>query len=150
MLQGKINAFDQQRINSFLRSGSRTSRASDRPLAHKLKENTYRKHKKTGKQLLCFVFRMVHLGQQPALHCVLTSAQSAALDRMASAARAVVQEQGQDINEESRAARQTEAQQRSLDSACLQFWISLLDHRLIGDIFDSAIVGFLAVIGIDP
>ncbi|KFY78874.1 hypothetical protein V499_02049 [Pseudogymnoascus sp. VKM F-103] len=29
--QGKINAFDQQRISSFLRSGSRTSKASDRP-----------------------------------------------------------------------------------------------------------------------
>ena len=65
VLQGKVNAFDQQRINSFLRSGSRTSKASDRPLAHKLKEDTYRKYKKTGKQLLCFVFRMVHLRQQP-------------------------------------------------------------------------------------
>jgi len=30
VLQGKINAFDQQRINSFLRSGSRTSKASNR------------------------------------------------------------------------------------------------------------------------
>jgi hypothetical protein len=47
VLQGKINAFDQQRINSFLRSGSRTSKASDRLLAHKLKEGTYKKYKKT-------------------------------------------------------------------------------------------------------
>jgi hypothetical protein len=61
VVQGKINAFDQQRINSFLRSGSRTSKASDRPLAHKLKEGTYRKYKKTWKQLLCLVFRMVYL-----------------------------------------------------------------------------------------
>lgn len=68
--QGKINAFDQQRINSFLRSGSRTSKASDRPLAHRLKEGTYRTYKKIWKQLLCFVFRMVYQGQQPALHCL--------------------------------------------------------------------------------
>jgi hypothetical protein len=59
VLQGKINTFDQQRINSFLRSG--TSKASDRPLAYKLKEGTYRKYKKTWKQMLCLVFRMVHL-----------------------------------------------------------------------------------------
>jgi hypothetical protein len=61
VLQGKVNAFDQQRINSYLRSGSRTSGGSDRPLAHKLKEGTYKAYKKTWKQLLCFIFRMVHL-----------------------------------------------------------------------------------------
>ncbi|KAH7418857.1 hypothetical protein BKA64DRAFT_717485 [Cadophora sp. MPI-SDFR-AT-0126] len=96
VLQGKVNAFDQQRINSFLRSGSRTSKASDRPLAHKLKEGTYKAYKKTWKQLLCFVFRMVHLERQPALHCLLTSAQSAALDEVACAARVFVQRQEQE------------------------------------------------------
>ena len=82
ILQGKVNAFDQQRINSFLRTGSRTSKASDRPLAYKLKENTYTKYKGTWKQLLCFVYRMVYRGQQPALHCLLTDVQTAALDQV--------------------------------------------------------------------
>jgi hypothetical protein len=99
--QGKLNAFDQQRINSFLRSGSRTSKASDRPLAHKLKEGTYRKYKKTWKQLLCFVFRMVYQGQQPALHCLLTSAQSVAIDELACAACTFVRRQELDASEES-------------------------------------------------
>lgn len=70
-----------------------------------LKENTYRKYKKTGKQLLFFVFRMVYLGKQPTLHCLLANAQSAGLAGMASAARVIVQ-QGQDVGEELRAARQ--------------------------------------------
>jgi hypothetical protein len=86
IVQGRVNAFDQQRINSFLRPGSRTSKASDRPLAYKLKEGTYRQYKGTWKQLLCFVYRLVYLEQQPALHCLLTSMQSATLDRLASVA----------------------------------------------------------------
>ncbi|KAL5344753.1 hypothetical protein ACLOAV_010150 [Pseudogymnoascus australis] len=152
--QGKINAFDQQRINSFLRSGSRTSKASDRPLAHRLKEGTYRTYKKTWKQLLCFVFRMVYQGQQPALHCLLTSAQSAAIDELACAARTFVRQQELlDASKESRdrAPREDQMQslQRTLDSACLRFSIALLNHRLMGDIFDSVVVGFLAVLGIN-
>lgn len=148
VLQGKVNAFDQQRINSFLRSSSRTSKASDRPLAHKLKEGTYRTYKKTWKQLLCFVFRMVYLERQPALHCLLTSAQSAALDEVACAARIFVQWQELDASKES-IEGQMQSQQQTLDSACLRFCIALLDHCLMGDIFDSVIVGFLAVLGID-
>lgn len=37
----------------------------------------------------------------------------------------------------------------ALDRACLTFCVSLLDHRLAGDIFESVVVGFLAVAGID-
>jgi hypothetical protein len=36
----------------------------------------------------------------------------------------------------------------TLDEATLLFCISLLDHSLYKDIYDSAIIGFLAVLGI--
>jgi hypothetical protein len=36
-----------------------------------------------------------------------------------------------------------------LDHSCLQFCVSLLDHDLKGSIFESSILGFLAVLGID-
>lgn len=137
ILQGKVNAFDQQRINSFLRSGSCSSKASDRPLAYKLQAGTYTKYKSTWKQLLCFVYRLVHLQQQPPLHCFLTAMQSAALDQVVQAACVYMQE------------RELLAFQSALDLAYLQFCIVLLDHRLMGDLYDSAIVGFLAVLGID-
>lgn len=42
-----------------------------------------------------------------------------------------------------------QSQQRTLDSICLRFCITLLDHRLMGDIFDSVAIGFLAVLRID-
>jgi hypothetical protein len=51
VVQGKINIFDQQRINSFLRSGTGKSRVLDRPMGYKLKEATYRGYKKVWKQL---------------------------------------------------------------------------------------------------
>ena len=37
----------------------------------------------------------------------------------------------------------------AVDEACLELCISLLDHNLRGDLFESAIVGFLAALGID-
>jgi hypothetical protein len=40
--------------------------------------------------------------------------------------------------------------QKQLDQACLALSIALLDHPLKGDLFDSTLVGFLAVLGVDP
>jgi hypothetical protein len=128
IVQGKVNAFDQQRINSFLRLGSRSSKASDRPLAYKLHKNTYATYKSTWKRLLCFVYQLVYLQQQPALHCLLTTAQLAALDEVGQAAHTYVQEREQEAP----------AVQSTLDQACLRFCIALLDHRLMGDLYDSA------------
>lgn len=37
----------------------------------------------------------------------------------------------------------------TVDSSCLELCISLLDHDLKGDLFESVVIGFLAVLGID-
>lgn len=91
---------------------------------------------------------MVYLEQQPALRCLLTSAQSAALDKVAGAARIFVQWQELEASGEL-GEGQMQSWQLTLDSACLRFCIALLDHRLMGNIFDSVVVGFLAVLGIN-
>ncbi|KAF7623635.1 hypothetical protein AFLA_007362 [Aspergillus flavus NRRL3357] len=39
--------------------------------------------------------------------------------------------------------------QQALDRACLDFSIALLGHSLKGDLFESTVVGFLAVLGVD-
>jgi DNA integrity scanning protein DisA with diadenylate cyclase activity len=38
----------------------------------------------------------------------------------------------------------------ALDIDCLELCVSLLDHDLKGDLFESAVVGFLAAIAVDP
>lgn len=43
-----------------------------------------------------------------------------------------------------------EKAQNQLDQACLTLSIALLDHTLKGDLFESTLVAFLAVLGVDP
>jgi hypothetical protein len=63
----RVNIFDEHKVNSFLRH-----QAPNRPLLSKLQASTYKTYKLVWKRLLCFVYRMIHQGEQPALHCVLT------------------------------------------------------------------------------
>lgn len=36
-----------------------------------------------------------------------------------------------------------------MDDLCLEFCIAILDHQLEGDIYESVVLGFLAVLGIN-
>jgi hypothetical protein len=56
--------------------------------------------------------------------------------------------QSQDL-EPSQRTNQRQRTEELLDKACLTFSITLLDHTLKGDLFESTFVGFLAVLGID-
>lgn len=63
---------------------------------------------------------------------------------------ALKQSQSQSIEDE-KDKRQAEKEMAArLDRTCLQFCIFLLDHTLKGDIFESTVVGFLAVLAVDP
>ncbi|KAF9882574.1 hypothetical protein FE257_006756 [Aspergillus nanangensis] len=53
-----------------------------------------------------------------------------------------------DLDSSLRASQQKQTEEL-LDRACLTFSIALLDHTLKGDLFESTLVGFLAVLGID-
>ncbi|OBT40742.1 hypothetical protein VE00_09797 [Pseudogymnoascus sp. WSF 3629] len=46
--------------------------------------------------------------------------------------------------------REEREQMEELDRACLQFCIELLDHRLVGNPYDSAIISGLSILGIGP
>ena len=166
-------------MNSFLRHCTYS-----RPLLARLQASTYKTYKLVWKRLLCFVYRMIHRGEQPALQCTLTSLQSAALEEMLQAVQAVVRAEARakarakagpssrggsaSVNSDNDddndndddeyrvggwGGREPEADMgslyESLDQACLQFCITLLDHRLLGRIYDSVVLSFLAVLGID-
>jgi hypothetical protein len=145
ILTEKVNVFDQHRINSFIRRKS-----SDRPLFCKLQEGTYKKYKAVWQRLLCYIYRLVVQRKYPALAYVFTDSQSAGLDRMLAAVRAL-----EAYREEARPPRDQRYDEglqeckKRLDQACLLFCISLLDHCLRGNIYDSIVIGFLAVLGIN-
>lgn len=129
--EDRINFFDQRNITSFLPNREVYSR----PLVYKLQQSTYRRYVQSWKKALCFVVRSNDPTQPLRLRHILTSLQTARLDTLLALA----------LERVTNPTISTEHVQR----ACLDLCISLLDHQLKGDIFESAIVGFLAVLGID-
>lgn len=113
----------------------------------KLRKPTYQRYKDTWKRLVCFAYRTNDPYQKPRLRHILTSRQAAVLDELI----AVTSEQHRaktfDCSSPSEAPSNSLG--RRLDDLCLEFCIAVLDHQLKGDIYESVVLGFLAVLGID-
>lgn len=138
--EGRLNVFDQHRLNSFV-----ARRSSQKPLIHDLKEETYAKYTRVLKHLLCYVFRLAWQKTEPNLWFRLTDGQTIAMVEAVGAAAELAQSQGEGLTSD-----QCKSLRKKLDDKCLVFLVSLLDHKLYGDIYDSIVVGFLAAMGIRP
>ena len=130
----RINEFDQIRINTF--HGAQP-KIWDRPVQIRLKPATYASYRRVWQRLICFAYRTSRPGPAVALRHQFTTGQLAALDRMAEAGTSLLWQS-------------SSVELERLDRACLALSIALLDHALKGDIYESAVVGFLAVLGLDP
>ena len=139
MCEDRINVFDQARINSFLQR----PRASDRPLVVKLQKSTYRTYKGLWKRLLCFVYRTVQPTGIIRLRHQLTPRQVDSLGELVIQAERLLQ---LPVSTEAGIVLRARA---AVDGSCLDLCMSLLDHDLAGDLFESVVVSFLAVEGID-
>jgi hypothetical protein len=135
----KIGFFDQFRINSFVKDDAR--RAGEKALMVKLRKESYRAYKYTWKRLLCFVCRTSQQEDDSSRvrlpHQYTTAQLTCIHEAVEYAKRACQQDQGK--------TKDT----RALDRATLLLCIALLDHPLRGSVFESAVVVFLAVLGID-
>ena len=112
----------------------------------KLAKSTFRAYKSIWKRLLCFVYRTSQPTQSIALLHMLTTAQLFHLTRALHLAEELSSDErllGSDVP-----PAEGEAV-RDLDRACLLLCIALLDHPLQGDHFESVVLTFLAVLGID-
>jgi hypothetical protein len=78
---------------------------------------------------------------------VITDPQSVALDRLLSNARICADQAAEPAADEDE--EHIRDCQKQLDKTTLLFCISLLDHRLRGNIYDSLVVGFFAILGIN-
>jgi hypothetical protein len=135
----KINFFAQRRINSFLLKKTMYSQ----PLMVKLQRSTYQRYKELWKRLLCFVFRSVNASDRLLLRHQLTAKQTELYDKLLTLC---YEQENSSIGvfTDGRGSFDTR-----IDDACLDFCIALLDHHLRGDLFESTVLGFLAVLGID-
>lgn len=141
-----INVFDQVRINSFLQRPS----ATDRPLLVKLQKSTWRYYTRIWKALLCFVYQTAQPNWKVLLRHQLTSRQTASLYKVVARGEELAQLSlcNEAFGEETTSAIEQSCD--ALDTDCLELCVSLLDHDLKGDLFESAIIGFLAAIAINP
>jgi hypothetical protein len=117
----------------------------------RLKKTTYRKYEHLWQRLICFVYRSTQPDQPVRLRHQLTPSQLRHLDEMVDYGTEVLAYQARTTppcNSSIQGSTLAEARVL-LDRACLRLSIALLDHTLKGDLFDSTLVGFLAVLGID-
>jgi hypothetical protein len=145
--KGKISVFDQKQINSFIAG---RSERHDRMLMVKLGKNTFRTYKSLWKRLLCFVYQTSQPTQSIPLPQRLTSSQMFHLDQVLCLADKLLSIQYLPRSD----ALPTEGAGveeivRNLDRACLLLCITLLDYMLAGNHFESAVLSFFAVQGIN-
>lgn len=116
----------------------------------KLAKSTFRMYKGIWKRLLCFVYRTSQLTQSiPLLHR-LTTAQLSYLDRALHLAEELLSVQHLSRSDAPPAEGEGAGEVvRNLDRTCLLLCIALLDHPLQGDHFESIVLSFLAVLGIE-
>jgi hypothetical protein len=113
------------------------------PLIVKLQRSTYQRYKELWKQLLCFVFRSIHASDRLLLRYQLTAKQTKLYDKLLTLCFEQ-EESSIGVFTDRRGSLATR-----IDDACLDFCIALLDYHLKGDLFESTILGFLVVLGID-
>jgi hypothetical protein len=145
----KVNVFDQARINSFIQR----RRAFDWLLMIKLRDSTYHNYKQVFKRLICFAYRTMQPENCIKLAHCLTARQLGHLDKMITIGEELIglkqSQQARDgVERGSNVVRKL--LEDWLDRACLHFCISILDHTLKGDLFESTAVGFLAALAVDP
>lgn len=138
----KINIFDQTLINMF----NDYQTKAGHPLYTKLQDGTYAQYKTVWKKLLYFIYRLQSswsAGLDLGLPYRLTPNQRTAFDRSVRLARKVSERRGPSAD------RIDHELLLELDTILLRFSIVLLDHQLRGNIYESFVIGFLAVLGID-
>ncbi|KAJ0125539.1 Uncharacterized protein HZ326_31358, partial [Fusarium oxysporum f. sp. albedinis] len=126
---GTLNAFDQHRLNSFI-----AGRSSRKPLIHNLREDTYKKYSRVLQHLMCYIFRLAWLKRGPKLHYRLTEGQAVAMMDAVHTASEMSGASGDGQNPD-----HAEETRKRLDDKCLILMVSLLDHKLYGDVYDSIV-----------
>jgi hypothetical protein len=113
----------------------------------KLQKGTWRQYTRIWKALLCFVYRTQQ--NDTSLSHRLTPRQLCNLDEAVKYANRHAQLCRASPTTSEQTTVLLEQSTDVLDHHCLELCISLLDHTLKGDVHESVVVGFLAVLGID-
>ncbi|KAH0558841.1 hypothetical protein GP486_004520 [Trichoglossum hirsutum] len=128
IVQKKVSIFTLQRLESF-----QPGQDAQKPFYVNLGADTIQRYQRVWKQLLVYVLRTVDTESQW-YQC--TREQQDSIQSL----RIAVENFQEDSNE---------AMQQEVDKYCLQLCITLLAQRLDHDEYESAIISFLAVMGLE-
>jgi hypothetical protein len=147
--QQRVSVFDQALIKRVFPEYEKHRTPALSPL-FTLQRQTYRKYTGIWARLICFAYRTFQLRDNGDPMAVLThrmtEAQASNLERLVGLGRQILHFKSPLGDSNVGTHEQTMSK---LDHACLLFCVSLIDHTLKGDLFESVVVGFLAVSGID-
>ncbi|OBT50807.1 hypothetical protein VE04_09301 [Pseudogymnoascus sp. 24MN13] len=118
----------------------------ENPFYMDLKDRTHLSYRAYWKQMLSFVVRAEldwEKEERPPYR--FTRGQGNAFVKLMQKAENF---EGVEVKEEM--GKEEREQMKELDRACLRFCIELLDHRLVGNPYDSAIISGLSILGIGP
>ena len=145
---GAINIFDQTLINSF---DEYPKGKTGRPLHLDLRKHTYQNYINIYCRLLCFIYRYQ---AQAALDPIKGPPLLYRLTELQRRSWGFCLETAAEIHEalsgKDRGRRCITILEEQLDLAICRLIYTLLDDHLKGDIYESYIVGFIAVCGINP
>jgi superfamily II DNA helicase RecQ len=128
ILQKKVSIFALQRLESF-----QPGQDAQKPFHANLGMDTIQRYQRVWKQLLVYVLRTADTESQR-YQCTKEQQDSIQSVRIAV----------ENFREDS-----SEAMQQEVDKYCLQLSVTLLAQRLTHDEYESAIVSFLAVMGLE-
>jgi superfamily II DNA helicase RecQ len=121
-------------------------KSNEKPLYADQMKKTIKKYSGHWVKVLCYIWRTYQRSHRPTY--VLTSRQSRGINLM----KQVIQDcrdPGSDKDGESQPRPDARTRKQQIEEACLEFWLSLLDHPLKDREYDSALVSGLAVLGVE-
>jgi superfamily II DNA helicase RecQ len=112
------------------------------PFYMDMKDNTKEGYTSVWKQMLSFIVRTQQWEPDDRPGYKLTARQKKAWKKLQEQAIAF-----QDVRVFNGMSESTEKQMQELDSECLELCIQLLDHRLVGDAYENAVISGLSILG---
>jgi superfamily II DNA helicase RecQ len=112
------------------------------PFYMDMKDSTVKSYPEVWKQILSYIVRTYKWKPEDRPGYKLTSKQKDSINNLTQKAR-----EFQNVRVFDGMKKEAEQQMEELDKECLEFCINLLDHRLVGDAYQSAIISALSIFG---
>lgn len=122
---------------------------SERPFYSQHKASTMRRYTQVWAKILVYIWRSFGREDNQRPSYKLTLQQEKKLNKMKLTAKSTLSEKRNQNAHNQRMQQQQEHEPTLIEEACLDFWVSMFDHELRSEEFESGIISALAVLGLN-